>query len=70
MLKHDPTGENGPKVRLADKVEILEPKEDKPAHPAPTHSQGGYKSKNVDSMRMAPSDRYNPAKPTAAAATE
>ena len=29
MLPHDPTGVNGPKVVLADKIEILEPVDEK-----------------------------------------
>ena len=28
MLPYDPTGQTGPKVRIADKIEIFEPKED------------------------------------------
>lgn len=64
MLQHDPTGEVGPKVRLADKVEILEPKEEF----APRQeARSAAPKKAVESIQAAPQDRYNPAKPEVAA---
>jgi small subunit ribosomal protein S3e len=73
MLQHDPTGETGPKTRLPDKIEIIEPKEEGAGARAPRDGAAPYgggaadKNKNVDSMTAAPQDRYNPAKPEGAA---
>lgn len=32
MLPYDPAGVTGPKIRLSDVVEVLQPKEERPAH--------------------------------------
>lgn len=62
MLRHDPTGKVGPKVRLSDKVEITEPKEERPFG-GEGRSQRKAEPKEVESMTAPPQDRYNPPKP-------
>lgn len=67
MLNHDPTGRAGPKQRLADKVEIIEPKEEGSGSRS-TFDKAGKKvdGKEVESMAL-PQDRYQPQKPQQAA---
>jgi len=62
MLPHDPAGINGPKIRLADAVEIIEPKEE------PARAQYDQ-SKVVKKSEFAPGqEKYNPSKPQLAQA--
>jgi small subunit ribosomal protein S3e len=59
MLPHDPTGINGPKIRLADQVEIFEPKEEPSRGPA-------FDPKAKGKAEFVPGqERYNPSKPQA-----
>lgn len=62
MLKHDPKGIDGPKVRLSDKVEIIEPKEDAPAPAAQDFRGKKDVPSSKDSVQVPPTDRYNPTK--------
>jgi len=67
MLKHDATGRTGPKVRLADKVEIFEPKEeirpvqmDRPRKGDAKDVEAGqerYPTKSADATDLHPSHR-------------
>jgi len=62
MLSHDPLGRSGPKTRLADKVEIAEPKDDsRPSYQADRPRKGD--AKEVESMTVPTQDRYQPQKP-------
>lgn len=63
MLSHDPKGIAGPKERLADKVEVFEPKEEgSSSRPNDRPRKGGFETKDVESMAV-PQDRYQPQKP-------
>jgi len=64
MLSHDPTGRSGPKLRLSDKVEIVEPKDEG----RPSYSDRPRKGKDVESMTVPSQDRYQPQKPQQVAA--
>jgi len=59
MLPHDPAGVNGPKIRLADQVEIIEPKEE-----LPRSTIEASKAKAAGKGDFAPGqERYQPSKP-------
>jgi len=63
MLRHDPLGRSGPKVRLADKVEIAEPKDEGSSRAFDRSDKPKKIEKEVESMTVPPQDRYQPSKP-------